>query len=107
ARKPRTECGCQPVKCTIAAIVAPLFDRSIARTRACLVAPPRERRVCDVIRLLDLRFFSDFERIWDLVGDFAIGTSETGDAIRRTTSTPQRPVTRGVRSPDATSAPKQ
>ena len=35
ARKPRTECGCQPVVRTIAAIVVPPSDRSIARTRAC------------------------------------------------------------------------
>ncbi len=37
ARNPRTECCCQPVVCIIASIVAPAGDRSIARTRACLL----------------------------------------------------------------------
>src|SRR5256886_6198644 len=35
ARKPRTECCCQPVACIIAAIVAPAGDLSIERTCAC------------------------------------------------------------------------
>src|SRR4051812_20653866 len=35
ARKPRTECCCQPVAFIIAAIVAPLGDRSIVITRDC------------------------------------------------------------------------
>src|SRR5882757_7339852 len=35
ARKPRTECCCQPVVFIIAAIVAPLGDRSIVITRDC------------------------------------------------------------------------
>src|SRR5215475_5460782 len=35
ARKPRTECCCQPVAFIIAASVAPLADRSIVITRAC------------------------------------------------------------------------
>ena len=35
ARKPRTECGCQPVAFIIAAIVAPAGDCSIAITRDC------------------------------------------------------------------------
>jgi len=61
ARKPRTECGCQPVVRAIAATVAPPFDRSIARTRACLVVPVRERRAWDVACLLDLRVFGDLE----------------------------------------------
>src|SRR5262245_31353061 len=37
ARKPRTECCCQPVALIIAAIVAPAGDCSIAMTRDCLV----------------------------------------------------------------------
>lgn len=36
ARKPRTECCCQPVACIIAATVAPAGDRNMAITRACL-----------------------------------------------------------------------
>src|SRR6185503_14534670 len=35
ARNPRTECCCQPVALIIAAIVAPLGDRSIVITRDC------------------------------------------------------------------------
>ena len=37
ARKPRTECCCQPVAFIIAAIVAPAGDCSIAMTWDCLV----------------------------------------------------------------------
>src|SRR5215831_5382896 len=37
ARKPRTECCCQPVAFIIAPIVAPAGDFSIAMTQACLV----------------------------------------------------------------------
>src|SRR5262245_7192593 len=36
ARKPRTECCCQPVVFVIASIVAPAGDFSIAITEACL-----------------------------------------------------------------------
>src|SRR5207245_4244973 len=35
ARKPRTECCCQPVACIMAAIVAPAGDCSMAMTRDC------------------------------------------------------------------------
>jgi len=45
ARKPRTECGCQPVACTIASMVAPLGARSISMIRACLLPA---RPVCCV-----------------------------------------------------------
>lgn len=37
AKKPRTECGCQPVAFVMDAIVAPLGARSMARTAACLL----------------------------------------------------------------------
>src|SRR4029450_4551038 len=37
-RKPRTECGCQPVTSIIEAIVAPAGDCSIAITRDCFEA---------------------------------------------------------------------
>ena len=45
ARKPRTECCCHPVACTIASMVAPLGARSIAMIRVCLLPA---RRVCCV-----------------------------------------------------------
>src|SRR5260370_42228732 len=35
ARKPRTECGCQPVECMIVAMVAPLGRLRSPSTRAC------------------------------------------------------------------------
>src|SRR6516225_934112 len=35
AKKPRTECGCQPVASTMAAIVVPLAWRSISSTVSC------------------------------------------------------------------------
>src|SRR5438132_7128714 len=35
ARKPRTECGCQPVDCMMPAIVAPLGRLNRPRTRIC------------------------------------------------------------------------
>src|SRR5262245_54921607 len=38
ARKPRTECCCQPVAFIIAVIVAPAGDFSIAITQTCLVS---------------------------------------------------------------------
>src|SRR3990172_8979661 len=38
ARKPRTECDCQPVARIIESMVAPAGPRSIAITRACLVS---------------------------------------------------------------------
>src|ERR1700733_15098342 len=37
AKKPRTECCCQPVTFTIAAIVVPLGSRSMPRTVSCFV----------------------------------------------------------------------
>src|SRR5258708_28780089 len=40
ARKPRTECCCQPVASIMAAIVAPAGDRSIAITRDCFEPGP-------------------------------------------------------------------
>src|ERR1019366_382975 len=39
AKKPRTECCCQPVAFMMAAIVAPLGCLSTARTATCLVSP--------------------------------------------------------------------
>src|SRR5580704_11442817 len=42
AKKPRTECCCQPVAFMMAAIVAPLGCLSKVRTASCLVAPRLE-----------------------------------------------------------------
>src|SRR6516162_6189660 len=41
ARKPRTECGCQPVASMMAAIVVPLAWRSIPSTVSCFEGEPR------------------------------------------------------------------
>src|SRR6516162_415245 len=40
AKKPRTECGCQPVTSTIAATVVPLARRSIESTASCFEDEP-------------------------------------------------------------------
>jgi hypothetical protein len=47
ARKPRTECGCQPVAFIIAAIVAPVGDWSMAMTRDCVEPTPAFFVCCD------------------------------------------------------------
>src|SRR5271166_7144404 len=84
ARKPRTECCCQPVACMMAAIVAPLGSLSSARTASCLV-PPRVEPGETVpgfaglfARLvaranLDLEGFLAF----DIVGSFSVVTTLT------------------------------
>src|SRR5262249_48132753 len=72
ARKPRTECCCQPVAFAIAAIVAPVGDCSIASTRDCfelrldwLVSAGRAICCCGFFAVaLDLmidRLFVDFD----------------------------------------------
>ena len=74
ARKPRTECGCQPVAFITAAIVAPAGDCSIAITRDCfdpeltfsgLVSPAvRLDGLADGADDADFegdRFFADFD----------------------------------------------
>jgi hypothetical protein len=82
ARKPRTECGCQPVVRTIAAIVVPSLDRNILRMRACLVTSPRELAALGgpffVLGLSDL-LFGDLTRELEFTSDFAMRTSEVGD----------------------------
>src|SRR6516162_9101154 len=40
AKKPRTECGCQPVASAIAATVVPLARRSIESTASCFEDEP-------------------------------------------------------------------
>src|SRR6184192_4643811 len=73
ARKPRTECCCHSVAVMIAAIVAPLGVRSIARMRACLVSgrvTVFEDEGADRERGLDLPVFRAVLRIEVLDLDF-------------------------------------
>src|SRR6516165_4961960 len=93
AKKPRTECGCQPVTFEIAAMVVPPLAWSRPRTRSCLVVPPRERDAGGFV--FDLSCLAGLVRALGLVLDFAIRTSEVGDTIVATTSTPPRPIARG------------
>src|SRR3954453_15924619 len=102
ARKPRTECCCQPVAIIIAAIVAPPGDCSIAMPWACLepasafggFATPLANGTRAVAAPGDAdgaaaRFFVDF--------DIEILLSVRGDT-RRTTEAPRRP--NGARGDD-------
>jgi|SRR6516162_6189136 len=101
ARNPRTEWGCHPVVFEIAAIEAPCFARSRPSTRSCLVVPRLERDARGApFFLFDLRRFAGFVRGLGLVLG-AMWTSEVGDTISRTTSTPPRRAARRVRSGDA------
>src|SRR6266850_3285043 len=66
ARKPRTECCCQSVAVTIAAIVAPADVRSIAMMRSCLVWGPvadLDDAGADRARDLGLLVFRAVERV--------------------------------------------
>ena len=98
ARNPRTEWSCYPVVFEIAVIVAPSFARSRLSTRSCLVVPRFERDALGApVFVFDLRRFAGFVRgLGLLLG--AMWTSEVGDTISRTTSTPPRRAARGVRS---------
>ena len=103
AKKPRTECGCQPVTFEIAAMVVPPLDRSRPRTRSCLVVPLLERdAVC--VFVFDLSCFAGLVR-GCLVLNLAIKDLRGRRHHRRTTSTPLRSATRGVRSQGAATAP--
>src|SRR5215470_16539165 len=63
AKKPRTECGYQPVTFEIAAMVVPPLDRSRPRTLSCLVVPPLERdAVCVFFFVFDLSCFAGLVR---------------------------------------------
>src|SRR5258708_18715797 len=81
ARKPRTECCCQFVAVTIAAIVAPAGVRSIAIMRAFLVSGPAvglDDAGADRLRDAGLAAFRPVERAaafgWDL--GLVMGSSE-------------------------------
>src|SRR3974390_736083 len=95
ARNPRTEWGCQPVVFEIAAIVAPSFARSRLSTRSCLVPRFERDARCAPVFVFDLRRFAGFVRGLGLVLS-AMWTSEVGDTISRTTSTPPSRDARGV-----------
>ena len=114
ARKPRTECCCQPVAAMMAAIVVPARSWSIATTCACLVparvlASTPEAAPTGTVRFDDLRLAVGCERVTVLGLDFvlAMGPSQgLRDAIRRTTSTPPRQMTRrGSAQKRASAAP--
>src|SRR5262249_46435783 len=82
AKKPRTECGCQPVTFEIAAMEVPPLVRSRPRTRSCLVARPLERdAVCVRFFVFDLSCFAGLLRGLGLVLNLTIRTSEEGDTI--------------------------
>src|SRR5215469_14202798 len=97
AKKPRTECGYQPVTFEIAAMVVPPLDRSRPRTR--LVVPPLERdAVCVFFFVFDLSCFTGLVRGLGVVLNLAIKDLRGRRHHRRTTSTPLRSATREVRS---------
>src|SRR6516225_2730745 len=89
AKKPRTECGCQPVTFEIAAMVVPPLVWSRPRTRSCLVRLPLERdAVCVLFFAFDLSSFVGLVRGLGLVLDLAIKDLRGRRHHRRTTSTP-------------------
>src|SRR5215471_7193635 len=91
AKKPRTECGCQPVTFEIAAMVVPPLAWSRPRTRSCFVVLPLERdAVCVLFFVYDLSCFAGL--------DLAIKDLRGRRHHRRTTSTPLRSAARGARS---------
>src|SRR5262245_20618843 len=98
AKKPRTECGCQPVIFEMAAMVAPPLAWSRPSTRSCLVVPPLERDArCVLVFVFDLRCFDGLVRGLGVVLDLAIKDLRGRRHHRRTTSTPLRSAARGVR----------
>src|SRR6516162_9910594 len=99
AKKPRTECGCQPVTFEMAAIVVPPLVRSRPSTRSCLVVLPLERdAVCVRLLVFDLSCFAGLVRGLGLVLNLAMKDLRGRRPHRRTTATPLRSATRGVRS---------
>src|SRR6516225_8329295 len=96
AKKPRTECGCQPVAFEIAAMVVPPLAWSRPRTRSCLVVPRERDAVCVV--LFDLSCFAGLARGLRLALDLAMEDLRGRRHHRRTTPTPPRSAACGVRS---------
>src|SRR5215467_7051249 len=79
ARKPRTECCCQPVAAMMAAIVVPDRSRSIARTCAFLVSarvlagvPETASKGTDRLDDLRLAVFTGRERVTPLSFDLVL-----------------------------------
>src|SRR6516225_6549797 len=106
AKKPRTECGCQPVAFETAAMVVPPLAWSRPRTRSCLVVLPLERDAVGVLFFaFDLSCFAGLVRGLDVALNLAIRDLRGRRHHRRTTSTPLRSANRGVRSQDAAAAP--
>src|SRR6516164_11178853 len=98
AKKPRTECGCQPVTFEMAAIVVPPLVRSRPSTRSCLVVLPLKRAVCVLFFVFDLSCFAGLVRGLGLALNLAMKDLRDRRHHRRTTSTPLRSDARGVRS---------
>src|ERR1700758_1357099 len=71
AKKPRTECGCQPVTFEIAAMVVPPLAWSRPRTRSCFVVLPLERDPV-LFFVFDLSCFASLVRGLGLVLDLPI-----------------------------------
>src|SRR6516164_2387695 len=88
AKKPRTECGCQPVTFEIAAMVVPPLDRSRPRTRSCLVVPRESDAVCVFFFVFDLSCFAGLVRGLGLVLNLAMKDPRGRRHHRRTASTP-------------------
>src|SRR6516164_13788 len=106
ATKPLTECGCHPMTFEMAAMVVPPLARSRPRTRSCLVVLPLERDArCVFFFVFDSSCFAGLVRGLGVVLDLAIEDLRGRRHHRRTTSTPLRSATRGVRSQGAATAP--
>src|SRR5215471_18839568 len=82
ARKPRTECGCQPVTFEMAAIVVPFLALSSPRMWLCLVILLLKRDARGALFFVfDLSRFAGLVRGLGLVLDLAMRTSEVADTI--------------------------
>ena len=82
AKKPRTECDCQPAAFEIAAMVVPPLAWSWLRTRSCLVILPLERDArCVPFFVFDLSCVAGLARGLGLVLNLAMRTSEVGDTV--------------------------
>src|SRR6516165_9222395 len=94
AKKPRTECGCQPVTFEIAAMVVPPLAWSRPSTRSCLVVLPLKRdAVCVFFFVFDLSCFAALMRGLGLVLNPAMKDLRGRRRHRRTTATPLRSAT--------------
>src|SRR3974390_742982 len=115
AKKPRTECGCHPVSCISAAIVAPPGDCSIAITRACLdeSCSFSSNLIWVTARFGGLAIFARRELILDkrfisgFLGRFDIGISfGFGSIVRRHHRSPTSAIKPAGPHPGASLAPR-